>query len=87
MEKYRLLIKPSAVNEIEAIPTKKDRRRIIARIRSLADDPRPAGCVKLSGSAKYRLREGRYRIVYAVEDDRLVVLVVKVGHRKDVYRS
>jgi mRNA interferase RelE/StbE len=58
----------------------------MARIRSLADDPRPAGCEKLSGSERYRVRQGVYRIVYEIEDHRLVVLVVKVGHRRDVYR-
>ncbi len=57
------------------------------RIRSLADDPRPAGCEKLSGQERYRVRQGVYRIVYEIEDDKLTVLVVKVGHRRDVYRS
>lgn len=85
MGKYRLLIKPSAVKEIEAIPFKKDRQRILERIAKLADNPRPFGCEKLSGQDKYRVRQGRYRIVYAVEDDILLVYVVKVGHRKDVY--
>ena len=86
MERYRLFIKPSAVKEIESIPVKKDRQRIVARIRTLADDPRPQGCVKLSGANKYRVRQGKYRILYKIEDDRLVVIIVKVGQRKDVYR-
>ena len=86
MGKYRLFIKPSALKEIEALPTKKDRRRIIAKIRELAGDPRPPGAVKLSGPSKYRLRQSRYRILYTVDDDRVTVTVVKVGHRKDVYR-
>lgn len=85
MAKYRLLIKPSAVKEIEAIPLIKDRRRIIERIRKLAENPRPFGCEKLSGQEKYRIRQGRYRILYAILDQDLVVQVVKVGHRKDVY--
>ena len=86
MASYRLFLKPSAAKEIEAIPTKKDRQRVITRIRSLATDPRPPGCQKLSGAEKYRVRQGRYRILYTVEDDRLIVFVVRVGDRKDVYR-
>jgi mRNA interferase RelE/StbE len=77
--RYRLFIKPSAVKEIEAIPTKQDRRRVVARIESLADEPRPRGCQKLSGAEKYRVRQGRYRILYAIEDERLVVTVSPVG--------
>jgi mRNA interferase RelE/StbE len=84
--RYRLLIKPSAVKEIEAIPTKQDRRRLVDRIESLADNPRPPGCQKLSGFDKYRVRQGRYRILYMIQDDRLVVTVVRVAHRRDVYR-
>jgi mRNA interferase RelE/StbE len=84
--KYRILIKPSAVKDIEAISLKKDRRRIVERIRKLEENPRPPGCEKLSGQDKYRLRQGRYRIVYSIEDQDLVVYVVKVGHSKDVYR-
>jgi len=84
--KYRILIKPSAVKEIEAISPKKDRQRIVARISKLADNPRPPGCEKLSGQEKYRIRQGRYRIVYSIEDQDLIVYVVKVGYRKDVYR-
>jgi mRNA interferase RelE/StbE len=83
--RYRILIKPSAAKEIEAIASKKDRQRIVDRIMRLADDSRPPGCEKLSGQDKYRVRQGCYRIVYAIEDDDLVVYVVKVGHRKDVY--
>jgi mRNA interferase RelE/StbE len=84
--KYRLLIKPSAVKEIEAIPLKRDRRRLVERIRQLAEDPWPSGSEKISGQNKYRVRQGRYRILYAIEAQDLVVQVVKVGHRKDVYR-
>ena len=86
MARFEVLIKPSAVKEIEAISTKTDRRRVVSKIRRLADDPRPPGCRKLSGSDRYRIRLGVYRILYAVEDERLVVYVVKVGHRKNVYR-
>ena len=86
MPRYSILIKPSAVKEIESIGIKRDRRRIIAQITELADDPRPLGCEKLSGQDKYRVRQGKYRIVYSIEDRDLVIYVVKVGHRKDVYR-
>lgn len=85
MASYKILIKPSAVKEIEEIPLR-DRRRIVARIQELSTDPRPPGCQKLSGQDKFRLRQGVYRIVYSVKDNELAVLVVKVGHRKDVYR-
>jgi mRNA interferase RelE/StbE len=83
--RYKILIKPSAAKEIEAIPSKKDRQRIVDRILSLEENSRPPGCEKLSGQDKYRIRQGRYRIVYAIEDKNLLVFVVKVGHRKDVY--
>jgi len=85
--RYRLLIKPSAVKEIEAIPLKRERRRLVERIAGLAENPRPVGVEKLSGQDKYRLRQERYRILYAIEDQNLLVYVVKVGHRKDVYRK
>ena len=86
MEKYDVFIKPSALKELETVDSKKNRQRIVRAIRSLAEDPRPAGCRKLSGKDKYRLRSGQYRIVYAVQDAILVVTIMKVGHRRDVYR-
>ena len=85
MAKYKIFIKPSATKEIEALP-KKDCVRVIDKIKSLAEDPRPVGSQKLSGQEKYRVRQGNYRIVYSIEDTILVVTVVKVGDRKDVYR-
>jgi mRNA interferase RelE/StbE len=85
--RFEILIKRSAAKEIEAISRKKDRQRIVRKIRELAEDPRPHGCQKLSGRDRYRIRQGPYRIVYSVEDDRLIVYVVKVGHRSDVYRE
>ena len=87
MGKYRVLIKPSAVKELERIPRKKDRQRIVERISALADDPRPYGSQKLSGKDRFRLRQGSYRIIYTIEDDALVVYVIKTGHRNDVYRG
>ena len=86
MARSRLLIKPSAVKDIEAIPLKRDRQRVVERISKLAEDPRPSGSEKISGQEKYRVRQGRYRILYTIEDQDLLVQVVKVGHRKDVYR-
>ena len=86
MARYRLLIKPTAVKEIEAITSKKDRQRIVSCIRALASTPRPAGCEKLSGSDQYRVRQGWFRIVYAIEDANTTVIIVKVGHRREVYR-
>lgn len=85
MGSYKILIKPSAVKEIEAIP-QRDRQRIVARIQGLSGNPRPPGCEKLSGQDKFRLRQGAYRIVYSVNDDEPSLLIVKVGHRKEVYR-
>lgn len=85
MASYRLFIKASAAKEIEALP-KHDRRRIVAKMASLSHDPRPPGCEKLSGLDRYRLRQGNYRILYEIQDLALIVVVVKVGHRHDVYR-
>ena len=86
MARYDVLIKPSALKELEAVGLKKDRQRIVAAILSLADDPRPSGCRKLSGKDKYRIRCGDHRVVLSVEDVILVVTIAKVGHRRDVYR-
>jgi mRNA interferase RelE/StbE len=85
MASYELAFRKSVAKDLRAFP-KGDVRQIMQRIRSLADEPRPAGCEKLSGQERYRVRQGVYRIVYEIEDQRLVVLVVKVGHRRDVYR-
>jgi len=65
---------------------KKDLRRILRRIKTLENNPRPPGCEKLAGQERYRLRQGRYRIVYSIQDNELTIWVVKVGHRKDIYR-
>jgi mRNA interferase RelE/StbE len=85
--KYNIRIKKSALKELEAVGTKADRRRIIKRIESLATDPRPAGSTRLSGLDRYCIRQGRYRILYTIEDMELLVYVIKVGDRKDVYRG
>jgi mRNA interferase RelE/StbE len=85
MAKYRLEITPSAAKELSRIP-RKDLRRIVARIQALADDPRPSGSKKLCAQEKYRIRQGDYRVLYQIEDDGPVVYVVKIAHRRDVYR-
>ncbi len=86
MESYELLIKPSAAKELEAVGRKSDRRRIVDKIYALRDDPRPSRCEKLTGQDRYRLRQGQFRILYVVDDAERVVTVVKIGHRRDVYR-
>ncbi len=85
MASYSVRIKRSAAKELEAVP-QKDRKRIVKRIEGLAAEPRPPGCEKLSGEEKYRLRQGDYRILYEIVDRELIVTVVKLGNRRDVYR-
>lgn len=86
MAEYRVLLKQSAAKELDAIGTRQDRRRLVRRIESLAEEPRPAGSRKLSGRYQYRLRQGDYRIVYSIDDAKREVVVVKIGHRKEIYR-
>ena len=86
MASYRLAFKSSVARDLRAIPNA-DVARLLARIQALAENPRPPGCEKLSGLPRYRIRQGVYRIVYEIRDDVLLVLVVKVAHRKDVYRG
>jgi mRNA interferase RelE/StbE len=82
---YSLLIKPSAAKELEAVP-KKDRLRIVRKIQLLPDNPRPEGCEKLTGREQYRLRQGRFRILYSISEAEQIVLIVKIAHRKEAYR-
>ena len=85
---YRLVIKSSAAKELEAVGQKADRARLVAGIQSLAEQPKPVGAEKLSGHIDlYRIREGNYRIVYEIDNGQIVVTVIKVGHRKEIYRS
>lgn len=87
MESYKLQIKPSASKELELVGSKKDRQRIVSRIYSLADDPRPTGCEKLAAEEdKYRVRQGNYRIIYSINDRQRLLVVTKIGHRREVYR-
>ena len=85
MASYRIVVKKSVSKDLKKIP-KKDVLRILEAIRSLAQDPRPSQSKKLSGQERYRLRQGNYRILYSIEDEQLVVQVVKVGNRRDVCR-
>lgn len=88
MAAYKVLLKSSAAREIEKLPTKEERQRAVRRIQGLAGDPRPYGAEKLAGQVnRYRVRQGRYRIVYSVEDGAATVTVFKVAHRKEVYRE
>ena len=88
MAEYRLLVKPSAAKEIEAIGTKRDRQQIVRRIQTLGAEPRPAGCERLAGhSTLFRVRQGRYRVIYTVNEAQRAVEIVKVGHRREVHRS
>lgn len=85
MANFDLRIKPSAVKELEDLQAK-DRRRTVSKIQNLAEEPRPRGCEKLSGRDRYRLRQGDFRILFEVDDSAQTVTVVKIGHRRDVYR-
>lgn len=86
MAKFEIAFRRSVAKDLRAIP-KQDVARILARITDLADNPRPVDATRLSAQARYRIRQGVYRILYGIEDDRLVVMVVKVGHRRDVNQT
>jgi len=83
--KYRITIKKSAAKELQDIP-KKDLRKIVKRIQALAENPRPTGSQKLSAQQQYRIRQGDYRTVYSIDDKELLVDIVRIGHRREVYR-
>jgi mRNA interferase RelE/StbE len=85
MADYKIFFKKSVWKDFKSIPDSA-LTKIIERINSLSKSPRQIGCTKLSGQEKYRIRYGQYRIIYSIQDDELTVWVVKVGHRKDVYR-
>lgn len=86
MEKYKLVFKKSVSKDLRLLP-KRDIARILKGIQSLAGEPRPQRCEKLSGKERYRARQGVYRIIYEIHDEILTVVVVKVGHRREVYRT
>lgn len=85
MANYKIVIKNSVAKDLRPIPNK-DVRRILNRIEQLAENPRPPAAEQLTGDIKYRIRQGNYRILYKIEDEIVTVTVVKVGHRRDVYR-
>ncbi len=85
MASYNVLIKRSAAKELEGLPPK-IRRQVAAKVAGLAVTPRPQGVEKLSGQEKYRIRQGDYRVLYSIDDSAETVTVVKIGHRRDVYR-
>jgi len=85
MAEYEIYFKESVWNELKKVP-KTDLKRILSRIENLGKDPRPAGCEKLTGHELYRIRQGNYRIVYSIQDEELTVWVIKVKHRRNVYR-
>jgi len=85
MAGYKIFFRKSVRKDFETIP-KKELNRILEKIESLSENPRPSGSQKLSGQERFRIRQGRYRIIYSIQDEELTVWIVKVGHRKDVYR-
>lgn len=85
MAKYEISVKKSALKELEGIP-KKELQKILKKIKALSSNPRPQGSQKLSHRKQYRFRQGDYRIIYSIQDDDLTVYIIKVGHRKEIYR-
>ena len=85
MADYKIYFKTSVEKDLITIP-KRDLKKILQRIEALARQPRPVGCEKLTGQDIYCLRQGQYRIVYSIQDDELTIWIVRVGHRKDIYR-
>ena len=85
MGAYKVYFRQSVEKDFRTIP-RIDANKILSRIESLASEPRPGGCEKLTGQEGYRVRQGKYRIVYSIHDDERAVWIVKVAHRKDVYR-
>jgi mRNA interferase RelE/StbE len=85
MGEYEVYFRQSVEKDFKGIP-KKDIKNILQRIKLLSKEPRPPGCEKLTGQERYRIRRGKYRIVYSIQDNELTVWIVRVGHRRDVYR-
>ena len=84
--KYKLFIEKVALKELSRIPSK-EQYRIIISIKNLTEEPRPPGVKKLTGREAWRIRVGNYRIIYEIQDDKLVILIVHIGHKKDIYRK
>tara|TARA_R110000868_G_scaffold16506_1_gene73889 strand:+ start:2560 stop:2823 length:264 start_codon:yes stop_codon:yes gene_type:complete len=85
MEKYKITFKKSVSKDLKSVP-KFDVKKILLKVDSLAVNPRREGAVKLSGQEMYRIRQGLYRIIYEIRDSELVIQVIKIGHRSDVYK-
>lgn len=85
MAGYELIVRHSVRKDVEKIP-QKDLTRILNKLEALRNDPKPAGCVKLSGSEYYRIRQGDYRIIYEVQGKVLIIVLIKIGHRREVYK-
>jgi len=85
MAEYEIYFKESVWKELKKVP-KNDLKKILSRIENLGEDPRPGGCEKLTAHELYRIRQGNYRIVYSIQDEELTVWIIKVGHRRNVYR-
>ena len=85
MAEYRIYFRESIEKDLAAIP-RTDVKKILQRIKSRSENPRPSGSEKLTGQERYRIRQGRYRIVYSIQDRELTVWIVRAGHRKDIYR-
>ncbi|MEW5952182.1 MAG: type II toxin-antitoxin system RelE/ParE family toxin [Bacillota bacterium] len=85
MASFEIRFKESVAKDLRHLPNK-DVRRILKRIDALRNEPRPTGCEKLSAQERYRVRQGVYRIIYEIKDEELIIIVVKVGHRREVYK-
>jgi mRNA interferase RelE/StbE len=86
MAVYKIFFRRSVLKDLAKIP-KSELQRIIKKIEKLAHDPRPKGCEKISGQDRFRIRQGNYRIIYSIQDDELTIWVVKIGHRREIYRK
>ncbi|MFO7539387.1 MAG: type II toxin-antitoxin system RelE/ParE family toxin [Chloroflexota bacterium] len=86
MANYKLVFKKSVTKDLRPI-LNTNIKRILQRIEALATDPRPVGCEKLSGQDKYRVRQGIYRIIYEIKDEELIITIIKIGHRRDIYKN
>ena len=86
MARFELRFKPTVAKDLRGI-SKTEVRRLLKRIQALRDEPRPSGCEKLAGKELYRIRQGVYRVVYSVDDAEVVIEVIKVGHRREVYQT
>ena len=82
---YRIEIRRQAIKDLARIE-RKDRQKIAAAIDELAQNPRPVGCKRLRNREGWRIRIGEYRVLYSIKEERLLVLVVRIGHRREVYR-